>query len=59
MTVTANLNDMKKFKDEVKVFLENTLIQVHIIPVQAEGIGTTLVTDKPLDSGLDLKSHFR
>lgn len=50
---------MKKFKDEVKVFLENTLIQVHIIPVQAEGIGTTLVTDKPLDSVLDLKSHFR
>ncbi|XP_032925436.1 hydrocephalus-inducing protein homolog isoform X2 [Catharus ustulatus] len=58
VTVTANLNDMKKFKDKVKVFLENTLIRVHIIPVQAVGIGTTIVIDKPLDSGLDFKSHF-
>ncbi|KAI1235393.1 Hydrocephalus-inducing protein, partial [Lamprotornis superbus] len=54
--VTGNLNDTKKFKDRVKVFIENN--HPTIISVQAVGIGPTIVTDKPLGSVLDLNSHF-
>ncbi|NXY12133.1 HYDIN protein, partial [Pteruthius melanotis] len=54
--VTANLNDTVKFVDEVKVFIENS--PMTIISVQAVGIGTTIVTDKPLAPKLDFKHHF-
>ncbi|XP_005052786.1 PREDICTED: hydrocephalus-inducing protein-like [Ficedula albicollis] len=56
VTVTASLDDAVEFKDEVKVFIENS--RTTIIPVQAVGIGTTIVTDKNLHPELDLKSHF-
>ncbi|XP_056356607.1 hydrocephalus-inducing protein-like [Oenanthe melanoleuca] len=57
VTVTASLDDIKEFKDQVKVLIENS--HTTVIPVQAVGIGTTIVTDKNLRSELDLKSHFR
>ncbi|XP_058702211.1 hydrocephalus-inducing protein homolog [Poecile atricapillus] len=56
VAVIANLNDTKKFQDSVTVFIENSLTTT--ISVQAVGIGTTIVTDKPLVPALDLKSHF-
>ncbi|XP_032925482.1 hydrocephalus-inducing protein homolog isoform X2 [Catharus ustulatus] len=54
--VTANLHDTKKFQNKVKVFIENS--HTTTISLQAEGIGTTIVTDKPLAPKLDLKPHF-
>ncbi|NXN87253.1 HYDIN protein, partial [Bombycilla garrulus] len=54
--VTANLDDTEKVQDNVKLFIENS--HLTIISVQAVGIGTTIVTDKPLVPMLDLKSHF-
>ncbi|NWY64746.1 HYDIN protein, partial [Erithacus rubecula] len=54
--VTANLDDTKKFQDKVKVFIENS--HTTIISVQAEGIGTTIVTDKPFAPKFDFKPHF-
>ncbi|XP_050835037.1 hydrocephalus-inducing protein homolog [Serinus canaria] len=56
VAVIANLNDTVKFQEKVKVFIENN--PVTIISLQAVGIGTTVVTDKPLVPRLDLKSHF-
>ncbi|NWR27030.1 HYDIN protein, partial [Tachuris rubrigastra] len=54
--VTANLDDTGRFKDEVKLFIENS--HVNIIPVQAVGIGTTIVTDKPFCPELNFRAHF-
>ncbi|XP_064242899.1 hydrocephalus-inducing protein homolog isoform X1 [Passer domesticus] len=56
VTVVANLNDTVKFREKVKVFIENSYTT--IISLQAVGTGTTIVTDKPLIPKLDLKSHF-
>ncbi|XP_039554354.1 hydrocephalus-inducing protein-like, partial [Passer montanus] len=56
VAVIANLNDTVKFREKVKVFIENSYTT--IISLQAVGIGTTIVTDKPLIPKLDLKSHF-
>ncbi|KFQ76081.1 Hydrocephalus-inducing protein, partial [Phaethon lepturus] len=56
VTVIANLDDTEKFKDEVKVFIENS--QTYVIPVRAVGIGTTIVTDKPFAPELNLGPHF-
>ncbi|NWS72026.1 HYDIN protein, partial [Crotophaga sulcirostris] len=56
MTVIANLDDTKKFKDEVKVFIENSC--TYMIPVQAVGMGTTIVTDKPFAPELNLGPRF-
>ncbi|NWI85348.1 HYDIN protein, partial [Pitta sordida] len=54
--VTANLDDTGKFEDEVKLFIENS--HMNIIPVQAVGIGTTIVTDKPFAPELNFGPHF-
>ncbi|XP_030812219.1 hydrocephalus-inducing protein homolog [Camarhynchus parvulus] len=56
VAVIANLNDTVKFQEKVKVFIENS--PVTIVSLQAVGIGTTVVTDKPLVPKLDLKSCF-
>ncbi|XP_069724910.1 hydrocephalus-inducing protein homolog [Phaenicophaeus curvirostris] len=56
VTVTANLDDAEKFKDKVKVFIENS--STCVIPVQAVGIGTTIVTDKPIAPELTLGPRF-
>ncbi|XP_063024385.1 hydrocephalus-inducing protein homolog [Melospiza melodia melodia] len=56
VAVIANLNDTVKFQEKLKVFIENN--PVTIIPLQAVGVGTTVVSDKPLVPKLDLKSCF-
>ncbi|XP_027541094.1 hydrocephalus-inducing protein homolog [Neopelma chrysocephalum] len=56
VTVTANLDDTGKSEDRVKLFIENS--EVNIIPVQAVGVGTTIVTDKPFSQGLSFGPHF-
>ncbi|XP_053944033.1 hydrocephalus-inducing protein homolog [Cuculus canorus] len=56
VAVIANLDDTEIFKDEVKVFVENSLS--YIIPVQAVGIGTTIVTDKPITPELSLGPQY-
>lgn len=57
VAVIANLDDTEKFKDEVNLFIENS--HTYVIPVQAVGIGTTIVTDKPFAPELNLGPHFR
>ncbi|KAM6294461.1 hydrocephalus-inducing protein homolog [Aegotheles albertisi] len=56
VAIVANLDDTKKFTDEVKLFIENG--QTSVIPVRAVGIGTTIVTDKPFAPELNLGPHF-
>ncbi|KAM6252821.1 hydrocephalus-inducing protein homolog [Porphyrio hochstetteri] len=56
VTVTANLDDIEKFKDEVIVSIENS--HSYNVLIQAFGIGTTIVTDKPLAPELNLGPHF-
>ncbi|KAM6324924.1 hydrocephalus-inducing protein homolog [Podargus strigoides] len=56
VAVIANLDGTEKFEDEVKVFIENS--RSYIIPVRAVGIGTTIVTDRPLAPELSLGPHF-
>ncbi|NXI70129.1 HYDIN protein, partial [Anseranas semipalmata] len=56
VTVIANLDDTEKFKDELNLFIENS--NTYVIPVQAVGIGTTIVTDKPFAPALTLGPHF-
>uniref|UniRef100_A0A8C3CDK8 HYDIN protein n=1 Tax=Cairina moschata TaxID=8855 RepID=A0A8C3CDK8_CAIMO len=56
VAVIANLDDTKKFKDKVKLCIENS--NTYVIPVQAVGTGTTIVTDKPFAPALTLGPHF-
>ncbi|KAM6349650.1 LOW QUALITY PROTEIN: hydrocephalus-inducing protein homolog [Podargus strigoides] len=56
VAVIANLDDTGKFKDEVKVVIENS--RSYIIPVRAVGIGTTIVTDRPFAPELNLGPRF-
>ncbi|KAM4672094.1 hydrocephalus-inducing protein homolog [Amazona ochrocephala] len=56
VAVIANLNDTEEFNDEVKLFVKNS--HTSVIPVQAVGIGTTIVTDKPFAPELNLGPHF-
>lgn len=56
VTVIAHLDDNDNFQDKVKVFIENS--HTCVIPVQAAGIGTTIVTDKPFAPEIDLGPHF-
>jgi len=57
VTVIANLDDTEKLKDELTVFIENS--HSYMVPVQAVGIGTTIVTDRPFAPELNLGAHFR
>jgi hydrocephalus-inducing protein len=57
LTLTANLNDIVTFKDTVILEVENS--NTYRIPVQATGIGSTIVSDKPFAPELNLGSHFR
>uniref|UniRef100_A0A672UG67 HYDIN axonemal central pair apparatus protein n=1 Tax=Strigops habroptila TaxID=2489341 RepID=A0A672UG67_STRHB len=56
VAVIANLNDTEEFSDEVNLFVKNS--HTSVIPVQAVGIGTTIVTDKPFAPELNLGPHF-
>ncbi|XP_055675367.1 hydrocephalus-inducing protein-like [Falco peregrinus] len=57
VAVIANLDNAEKFKDEVKVFIENS--HTYIIPIQAVGTGTTIVINKPLAPELSWGPRFR
>ncbi|XP_069729710.1 hydrocephalus-inducing protein homolog [Phaenicophaeus curvirostris] len=57
VTVIANLDDTEIFYDEVKVFIKNS--RSYVIPIQAVGIGTAIVTDKPIVPELSLGLRFR
>ncbi|KAM6253129.1 hydrocephalus-inducing protein homolog [Porphyrio hochstetteri] len=56
VTVTANLDDIKKFEDKVIVSIKNS--HSYDVLIQAFGIGTTIVTDKPLAPELNWGPHF-
>lgn len=57
LTLTANLNDILTFKDTVVLDIENS--NTYRIPVQASGVGSTIVSDKPFAPELNLGAHFR
>ncbi|XP_057569314.1 hydrocephalus-inducing protein homolog [Hippopotamus amphibius kiboko] len=56
LTLTANLNDTLTFKDTIILDIENS--NTYQIPVQASGIGSTIVSDKPFAPELNLGAHF-
>nr|XP_035929949.1 hydrocephalus-inducing protein homolog isoform X1 [Halichoerus grypus] len=56
LTLTANLNDILTFKDTVILDIENS--NTYRIPVQASGVGSTIVSDKPFAPELNLGAHF-
>ncbi|XP_070253950.1 hydrocephalus-inducing protein homolog isoform X4 [Myotis yumanensis] len=56
LTLTANLNDILMFKDTVILDIINS--NTYRISVQAEGIGSTIVSDKPFAPELNLGAHF-
>ncbi|XP_030368417.1 hydrocephalus-inducing protein homolog isoform X2 [Strigops habroptila] len=56
VAVTANLDDMEQFKDEMMLFIENS--RAYVIPVEAVGVGTTIVIDKPFGPELNLGPCF-
>ncbi|XP_076989079.1 hydrocephalus-inducing protein homolog isoform X4 [Tamandua tetradactyla] len=56
LTLTANLNDIVTFKDTVILDVENS--NTYQIPVQASGIGSTIVSDKPFAPELNLGAYF-
>ena len=57
LTLTATLNDIVTFKDTV--ILEITNSNTYRIPVQASGIGSTIVSDKPFAPEINLGAYFR
>lgn len=57
LTLTAKLNDILTFKDTVILDIENS--NTYRIPVQASGIGSTIVSDKPFAPELNLGARFR
>ncbi|XP_052022456.1 hydrocephalus-inducing protein homolog [Apodemus sylvaticus] len=56
LTLTANLNDIVTFKDTVILEIKHS--NTYRIPIQATGIGSTIVSDKPFAPELNLGSHF-
>ncbi|KAM9191706.1 LOW QUALITY PROTEIN: hydrocephalus-inducing protein homolog [Dugong dugon] len=56
LAVTANLNDIVTFKDMIILDIENS--NTYQIPVQASGIGSTIVSDKPFAPELNLGAYF-
>ncbi|KAL6033960.1 hypothetical protein STEG23_011292, partial [Scotinomys teguina] len=56
LTLTANLDDIVTFRDTVILEVEHS--NTYRIPVQATGIGSTIVSDKPFAPELNLGAHF-
>ncbi|XP_062817752.1 hydrocephalus-inducing protein homolog isoform X1 [Anolis carolinensis] len=56
LSLIAHLNDTVLFQDKVHLAIEDSTS--NIVPVQAAGIGTTIVTDKPFAPAIDLGPHF-
>lgn len=57
LTLIVNLDDTVLFQDKINLAIEKS--NSYIIPVQATGIGTTIVTDKPFAPAINLGPHFR
>lgn len=57
ITLIAHLDDTVKVQDKVQLAIENS--SSYMIPVQATGTGTTIVTDKPFAPAINLGPHFR
>jgi hydrocephalus-inducing protein len=57
LTLTANLDDIVTFKDTVILEIKHS--NTYRIPIQATGIGSTIVSDKPFAPELNLGAHFR
>ena len=57
LTLTASLNDILTFKDTIVLDIEDS--NTYRIPVQASGVGSTIVSDKPFAPELNLGAHFR
>ncbi|XP_030099412.1 hydrocephalus-inducing protein isoform X1 [Mus musculus] len=56
LTLTANLDDIVTFKDTVILEIKHS--NTYRIPIQATGIGSTIVSDKPFAPELNLGAHF-
>ncbi|KAM9301954.1 hydrocephalus-inducing protein homolog [Gastrophryne carolinensis] len=56
ITLVAHLDDTVAFKDTVQLVITNS--NTYLIPVQALGIGTTIVTDRTFAPTLNLGAHF-
>ncbi|NXI34967.1 HYDIN protein, partial [Galbula dea] len=56
VAVIANLDDTVRFQEQVKLLIENS--PGWDIPVQALGVGTTIVTDRALAPEFSLGTHF-
>ncbi|XP_039209471.1 hydrocephalus-inducing protein homolog isoform X12 [Crotalus tigris] len=56
LTLIVNLDDTVLFQDKINLAIEKS--NSYIIPVQATGIGTTIVTDKPFAPAINLGPHF-
>ncbi|XP_030060864.1 hydrocephalus-inducing protein homolog [Microcaecilia unicolor] len=56
LTLVAKLDDTVKFFDKLQLVIVNS--NTYTIPVQAKGIGNTILTDRPFASGLNLGIHF-
>ncbi|XP_048371298.1 hydrocephalus-inducing protein homolog [Sphaerodactylus townsendi] len=56
ITLIAHLDDTVQVQDKVHLAVENSIS--YIVPIQATGIGTTIVTDKPFAPAIDLGPHF-
>ncbi|XP_045149859.1 hydrocephalus-inducing protein homolog [Echinops telfairi] len=56
LVVTANLDDTVLFKDTVILDIKNS--STYRIQVQASGIGSTIVSDKPFAPELNLGAYF-
>ncbi|XP_054255024.1 LOW QUALITY PROTEIN: hydrocephalus-inducing protein homolog, partial [Indicator indicator] len=57
VSVIANLADTEQFQAEVQLLVEHS--RGYVIPVQAVGVGTTIVTDRALAPALKLGTRFR
>nr|XP_056718300.1 hydrocephalus-inducing protein homolog [Euleptes europaea] len=56
ITLIAHLDDTVQFQDTVHLAIKDSIS--YVIPIQATGIGTTIVTDKPFAPAINLGPHF-
>ncbi|XP_077566662.1 hydrocephalus-inducing protein homolog isoform X1 [Stigmatopora nigra] len=56
LKVVANLKDTVLFQDKLEISIQGS--QTHTVVLSATGIGTTIVSDKPIHPNLDLGTHF-
>ncbi|XP_073461747.1 hydrocephalus-inducing protein homolog [Aquarana catesbeiana] len=56
LTLVAHLDDTVAFKDTVQLVITNS--STYLIPVHANGTGTTIVTDRTFAPVLNLGAHF-